>query len=602
MKRAWNAVYWTVPSLLCLAIYWFGLKTWFYQDDFAWLYLNRSLRGGGDFWTILFGPQAQGTIRPLSERAFFMLFEGIFGLNALPFRITVFVTQFANLALVCAIGGRLSRSHAAGLLAAVLWAANSTLATVMSWTSAYNQVLCAFFILLSFWCLLQYIETGRKLYSVCQWVSFLMGFGALEMNVVYPALAACYTFLAARKHFLGTLWLLVPSAVYTAVHWHFAPSPASGPYRMYLDFSMAATLWEYWQWALSPVRLEKAGIVLPAWLLLSATVLLTVALVGFAVVHFLRGRRAFLFCLLWFLILIAPVLPLRDHLSDYYLTMPTIGLAMLGGWALADSWKCKWNRKLAAVFLAAIYLGCSVPAARAASRWHYNRSMATKNLILGLARAAELHPGQRIILTGLSSELFWSAIVDKAYLFVGINQVYLAPGSEEGIEAYEGLARVSDHVLPEALTLKALEDGWAVVYSVEEGRLRNVTSTYLRGARVRFADRRQPLRVDVGSPLFADQLGQTWYPVEGAFRWMPKRATVILRGPDSPGAQLHLSGFCPAQQVQAKPLGVAVSVDGIIVGRAALSQPDAVFDLSFPLPARTVGAAQMEVAIEVERT
>ncbi|MFB3776823.1 MAG: hypothetical protein ACE141_04405 [Bryobacteraceae bacterium] len=602
MKRAWNAVYWTVPSLVCLAIYWLGLKSWFYQDDFAWLSLNRSLQEGARVWTLLFGPQAQGTIRPLSERAFFMLFEGIFGLNALPFRVAVFLTQFANLVLVCAIGRHLCRSRAAGLLAAVLWTVNSALATVMSWTSAYNQVLCAFFILLSFWCLLRYIETEKRIYNLLQWTSFLVGFGALEMNVVYPAIAAGYTLLGARKHFRRTLWLFVPSAAYTAVHWHFAPSPTSGPYRMHPDLSVVTTLWQYWQWALSPVRLEKAGILLPSWLLLSATILLTVALIGYPVVQFLRGRRVYLFCLLWFVILIAPVLPLRDHLSDYYLTMPVIGLALLGGWALADSWKSRWQWKVAAVVLAAIYLGCSVPVARAASRWHYNRSKAARALMEGLARAAELHPGQRILLTGLSSESFWSAVVDKAYLLVGIREVYLAPGAEDVIERHDDVARVSDFVLPPAVTLSALRNGWAVVYAVEEGRLRNVTSAYHAEARVRFSESQQPLRVDVGSPLFADQLGPTWYPIEGAFRWMPKHATVALRGPDAPGSQIHLRGWCPAQQVVTKPLGIAVSVDGIVVGRARLSKPDGVFDLTFPMPGSVVGKARIEVAIEVERT
>ncbi len=201
MSRAARLAYWTVPSLFCLAIYWLGLKAWFRQDDFAWLTLNLRLRETGDLWGILFAPQAQGTIRPLSERLFFLMFHGIFGLNAVPFRITVFLTQFANLVLVSSITWRITRSRAAGFWAPVLWVSNSALVAVMSWTSAYNQALCAFFLLASFQLFLWHIETGKLRYYVWQWVTFLLGFGALEIIVVYPAIAATYALLCAPRVF-----------------------------------------------------------------------------------------------------------------------------------------------------------------------------------------------------------------------------------------------------------------------------------------------------------------------------------------------------------------------------------------------------------------
>ena len=218
MRRVAGAAYWATPSLLCLALYWLGLKAWFQQDDFAWLNLHSRLRETGDLWSLLFAPLAQGTIRPLSERVFFVVLYGLFGLEALPFRIVAFLTQFANLILVSAITRRLTGWRSAGFLAPILWAANGTLATVMSWTSAYNQALCAFFLLVSFWSLLCYVETGRRPHYVLQWVAFLLGFGALEINVVYPAIAAAYVFLAARKYLRPTLWLFAPSVVYAVLH------------------------------------------------------------------------------------------------------------------------------------------------------------------------------------------------------------------------------------------------------------------------------------------------------------------------------------------------------------------------------------------------
>jgi hypothetical protein len=602
MRRVADAAYWAAPSLLCLAIYWLGLRAWFQQDDFAWLTLHQRLRESGDLWGILFSPRAQGTIRPLSERGFFLLFHGWFGLNALPFRIVAFATQFINLVLVGAIARKLTRSRTAGFLAAVLWVANGALATVMSWTSAYNQLLCAFFVLASFWFFLLHIETGKRRYYALQWVSFLLGFGALEIIVVYPAIAASYAFLAARKHFRKTLWLFPPSALYVFVHWHYAPAPAAGPYMMHWDAGILATLWTYWQWTLGPARLDLASIVLPGWIVLAATLALTLALLGFASYQLRRQNWAVAFPLLWFLILLAPVLPLRDHLSDYYLTMPAIGMAILGAWATVAAWRSRWYARTAAVLLAAIYVASSLPVARAVTRWNYRLARESRGLVQGLVRARQLHPGKLILLTDVPSDLFWGTVYHKAYLVAGVQDVYLAPGSEESIQPHPELDAVSNYVLPSAVALRALDEDRAVVYSDEGDRLRNVTQVVRATARARWGEPKLPSRIDAGSPLFADQLGQSWYPVEGTYRWMPKRATAFLRGPTAPGEQLHLSGFCPVQLVKTKPLILTASVDGVVVGQAQISKAGAPFDLAFPMPVPSVGKAKVEVTLEVDRT
>jgi hypothetical protein len=551
---------------------------------------------------VLFAPLAQGTIRPLSERVFFVLLYGLFGLDALPFRIVVFLTQFANLILVSAIARRLTGSRAAGFLAPILWTANGTLATVMSWTSAYNQALCAFFLLVSFWSLLRYVETGGRRYYVLQWAAFLLGFGALEINVVYPAIAAAYVFLAARKYLRPILWLFVPSVVYAVLHWRFAPTPSSGPYLMHLDASMLTSLGTYWTWALGPARLDFASLSPPGWLIAAATAVLTLGLLGFVVVQLRRKNALGVFLLLWFVLLLAPVLPLRDHRSDYYLTTPTIGLAILGAWALVSAWRYRWFHKTAAVLLVTAYLASSLPVALAVTRWNYRFSRATRNLVQGLARAHELHPNRRILLTGLGSDLFWGTIYHKAHRLVGVKDVYLAPGSDQTIEAHPELDEISEYVLPSAVAIHALDEDRAVVYSASGERLRNVTPIFRATARARWGAPELPSRVDAGNPLFAEQLGPTWHAIEGAHRWMPKRATVLLRGPAAPGAKLFLSGYCVAQQVKTGPLRVTASVDGTSIGHADLTKPDADFELAFPLPAQSVGKAQIEVAVEVDRT
>ena len=135
-SRAQSALLWAVPAVFCLALYWPGLSAWFQMDDFAWLGLARTLRGPGDLPRALFAPMAQGTVRTLSERLFFLVFHALFGLWAGPYRVWVFATQLANLVLLGAIAARLTRSKLAAWLAPVFWTASTGLALPMAWTAA----------------------------------------------------------------------------------------------------------------------------------------------------------------------------------------------------------------------------------------------------------------------------------------------------------------------------------------------------------------------------------------------------------------------------------------------------------------------------------
>ena len=51
----------------------------------------------------------------------------------------------------------------------------------------------------------------------------------------------------------------------------------------------------------------------------------------------------------------APVLPLRDHVEEYYAFVPAIGLCWLGGWAVAECWRSGALTRTAAIGLAGVY-------------------------------------------------------------------------------------------------------------------------------------------------------------------------------------------------------------------------------------------------------
>jgi hypothetical protein len=113
---------------------------------------------------------------------------------------------------------------------------------------------------------------------------------------------------------------------------------------------------------------------------------------------------------------------------------------------------------------------------------------------------------------------------------------------------------------------------------------------------------RLPRRVEVGNPLFAYLLGPEWPAVESSrYRWMPRRATVRLGGPESARDKLVLQGYCPEQQLKAGPLHLSVSVDGIPLTGTQIGSPETSFRRLFDVPPSLLGRRSVEVSISVDR-
>jgi len=601
MTQAWRKISWAIPPLFCLGFYWYGLKCWFRQDDFAWLQLAAGVHTWGDFWHAMFAPFAQGTIRPWSERAYFMGFYALSGLDGLPFRICVFVVQIANLTLIRLVLERITGSFMAGFWAAIFWIANSALMTVMTWSSVFNQALCGCFLLLAFYFLLRYTETGAARFNIAQWIVFLLGFGALELNVIYPGLAALYTLICARDYFRRTLPLFVASAIYTVIHRIVTAGIEAPAYAMSFNFTILGTFWKYLVWARG-VNHDPGAPLFPKWVWNVETALILVALASFAAVQFRRGQRAGLFFFGWFVILLIPVLPLKQHLSEYYLTLPTIGLAMLGGWAMASAWRPEsvWWKKGITAALALVYLS-PAPVLYAETRSRFELSRKIERLVMGVVRARELHPGQIILLSDVSDELFWNGVLDKPFQLVGVSDVYLSPETERKLIPHPELGEISEYILPAAATLDGLNKGSIVVYSAEGERLKNVTGVYGSLSTIQLRSE-TPRRVDVANDLLSYLLGESWYQRDDTHRWMPKRATVRLGGPRTVSERLYLTGYCPVQQFEKGALPLSVEVDGTKLPAVSIKPGTERFDFDFTLPALAVGKDSVEVAVELGRT
>jgi hypothetical protein len=601
MRVAGKWLYWLIPPLFCVYVYWYALNGWFQDDDFVWLGLLRSVHGARDLFLALFRPTIHGTWRPWSDRAFFLAFRALFGLEALPYHIWIFLTQFANLALLSHIARRLTGSRLAGFCAPLFWIGNSALVMAMSLACLYKDILCSFFLLLAFHFFLRHIETGARRYYVWQWVVFLLGFGAMETNLVYPAIAASYALSCARPFLRKTLPLFIPSIVFVALNMILVARRSSGPYSIHIDWLIPVTFSKYWFGTLVPVNLEDFTPFAESSVRAGAIVI-TLALAAFVAWQGWRRNWLPAFFLSWFAFALAPVLPLREQFWPYYATAASLGLAMLAAYALSTAIETqpRWLWHTTAVALALVFLTPSVMVARAAAKFWYDRSVRVQDMVLGVAEAAEVHPGKTIVLDGVDNTLFWAGVWYGGFQAANLPVVYLAPDSEWRITPDPNLGGPQDFILP-AQTLRAgLVGGQIVVYSIDGDGLTEVTRSYFKKVLQSASPSEELLRIDVASPLTQASLGVGWYPAEERHRWMAQQASVRLGGPRTSAQTLHLTGYCPAEQVRSGPLTMLVSVDGKPMKPALLRL--GAFDVSFPLSPELVGKKEIEVNIRVDRT
>jgi hypothetical protein len=568
MTQARAACARALPCLLLLAIYWPAVTAWFFQDDFGWLNLHHDVHSAHDLARVLFAPKAHGNMRPLGENAYWLVLPAIFGAEALPLHITAFLTQCAGLLLIGSIVRRLTKSRIAAFAAQILWMANTGLAPALGWSSIYNQILSGFFFLLAFYFLLRYGESGRRSDWAMQWVAFVLGLGALEINVVYPALAFLYALLFARPLMKKVLPMFAVSALAVLLHFHFAPPAASGAYAPVLDGRIFSTLWTYWAWILGPM---------PLWL----TLLLTTAIALLIASSIRRRNYPALLGLAWFLIPLLPFLPLPDHKMDYYLAVPAIGIAFMGAAALAGPWR------IAAAACALVYLGASLPKSINVARWEHGRGERIENLVLGVEEVRQAAPRKIILLEGIDTDCFFSGVADLPFRSLEIPRVYLAPAEFERIQAPREL--LSKYILPAPIARRALDAGTALLYRFDGQMLHRAADDVP-------ANQDEPRFVNIADDVFRDYLGEGWSVGPRGLRAMNGTAGVRVGGPRSAAEHLYVGVF------ETHDFHLEVAVNGIELLVELVSRNTDLSEYRAALPPAALAWKEMNVTLHADRS
>ncbi|MBZ2186759.1 MAG: hypothetical protein K7J46_18790 [Bryobacter sp.] len=583
MEDRWKRWSWLLfPLLLTAYLYRRSFRIWFLNDDFAWLGLSLSVHDASSLAHALFAPMAQGTIRTLSERLFFLVFERCFGLESLPMRLAMFLTFAACFLLLALTVRRLTGNRAAGAIAALAWSLNFGTTVAMAWLSSYNQILLSALLMGAFYCFLQREQGGPPRWTFGMWACYLLGFGALESMIVFPALVLAWLLLFRPGRWRLAPPLAAPALLFAAAHLFLIPKAQNAPaYRMFFDASILESLAIYWNWFLGAPRLTNFS---PDWQWLARTAqwILTPGLLGWILFRATRRDWLPLFGLLMSLLLLSPMLPLRDHRTDYYLASASLGLALSLGTMVAR------GPAYLVYPLLLLYAAPSFILQQSTFEWYLERTGPLRPLLRGLQQAGNLHPNKQILLDGINDAVYDSALSDDALrLFPNINVRLVPRGGGLPLRTWD----LSESIIRSGFAKEAI-----IVYHFDGVRLRDVTRQWERGRALSLASGlANELRA--GDHLIAPQFLDGWFEIEQGRRWMGQNARVRLGYPTPTTGIAAVQAYCPEPL---RNVTLEIWQANTRLHRQTL-QPGAV-DFTFALPPAQSHTEEITLELRLNRT
>lgn len=115
---------------------------------------------------------------------------------------------------------------------------------------------------------------------------------------------------------------------------------------------------------------------------------------------------------------------------------------------------------------------------RAATRHYIEESNTSKAFLLGSQAVRKAHPNQALLIDGINDEIYRVAISDSALHALGIEDVYLTPGSETRVHAAPDDEGFASAVVDPVVAMRAVRQQDAAVYSFAPQHLDDITSAY----------------------------------------------------------------------------------------------------------------------------
>jgi len=320
--------------LAVLLVYHRVFGYFFSQDDFTSLWIARE--GPGTFW------------RVLSSFAYFRAGQFLFGLNPAAFHAASLAAHVVCGLLVFLVARALSVGRTTALLCACLFAVHPALYSSVYAISSIGEILSCAFVLAAALYMLTAARPERPAGLLLATVLFSASLLSKETTILFPILV----FFIYWQRGFGLKRAVAPFCALAAVAGTYAylfyranifgirqASAAGQPYVVSAGPGLVTSLQTYFKWTLDflePLKRHPMNVLdqrAAVWLLAGAAL--------FALMLFSRAdRKKSVYCILWYLITLLPVVPLTGHPYHYYLYAPLAGLCPAVGLLIS-----RWLRK-----------------------------------------------------------------------------------------------------------------------------------------------------------------------------------------------------------------------------------------------------------------
>ncbi|HEY2932293.1 MAG TPA: glycosyltransferase family 39 protein [Acidobacteriota bacterium] len=389
---AWNRHKPILVGLIFILGLMAGLFSWnrseFFGPD-AVYYFGRFLHGWPDLIRAFVAIDDRGHYRPMGLVMFTYLFFPLFGYNPPGHHLVPLVFHAVNTVLAYLIARRLLPSPVAALAVAFVFALHRVNFFVTYGITFIPDFTGAFFLLSAFFAYLKSERNDR--WIAIAYVSWIASVLSKESAVFLPAILTSYEVMRSNEERVSRrLWA---SAKQTAIFWGLAllfigaiwfmrggalyPDSAAHPYRASLSLESAVMKVKYLWWGLNlpqgtgmasffvsgvpglsvPIKPAYPRLTTAAALLMFPVIIVFLAFVGRAI---RRLHRASLLGLIWFLLALAPVLPLAGKVMQHNLYIPLLGVALLAGVFVSEVVRTKFKYVLApamAIFVFSTFTG-----------------------------------------------------------------------------------------------------------------------------------------------------------------------------------------------------------------------------------------------------
>ena len=321
-----------------------ALFNFFSSDDWFHLRISQinNFRDFLSFFSFLPNQHSAAFYRPLSTQTFFFVFQKLFGLNAWPYYLFVFLVFSLSLWLVYRLAKLIFKNERQSLLALVFYSFSVTHFTRLYFLSAFQEILMTVFVLLA---ILTYLKKPSWKMNMLTVLYFVLALLSKETAVVLPLILILFDWFKKRfqwKRLILLFIILLPFLYFRFFHfgqvdgdsylWDFSPKKFINTFFWYglWSFGVPELLVDY---VSSGFRiLPRFFTDFPLWskIVLSLISFTLLSFIALFAAHFkkVNFRRLIIFLGIFVLALL-PVLFLPWHKFTLELTLAMVGFSFL---------------------------------------------------------------------------------------------------------------------------------------------------------------------------------------------------------------------------------------------------------------------------------